>query len=632
MLGKIFTKMILLIIFSVLCISILIPPSEAHILIIGDSKSDYPVALQETQALASELKSRGYNVLELYQDQANTKNILKGMYDADAIIYAGHGGYQSGNYNSGGIAKDPFALVGSNDFIWGIGSQMREGWNGELFYAPFKSNIPVILLHACFSTGWVENNEVSNPIETIYDFSNMFTSAGANYYATAWNGAEIVYDFLNGASTFQDANQINYEKITKETIYNGVPIWKNDHGYAAFVGNWLGQFPTASQTTLYNDAEAESWYNGNRVKNEVRPDLHIQSLTTHGNAATGYGYTIDSLIYNSGAKVSDNFYLRYYLDPDTTWNGNEIVIGSKLISGIDGWAPKSDSSTFTIPTNIAEKSYNVVAYADVTGVVPEIHETDNYKRSGWIYVWGPDLITSSVIPPGNAIAGNPASFPYNVVFNVANNRYGDAGPFYVSAYVSKDNVKSNDDRYIGYKYFPSGLGRMSSTGTQVMDCYLPKDVAQGNYHIILVADSTITVPELNNVNNAKASSSKIFIWRPDLRIDSVLGYGPTTRGSTSFHASSIVHNYGSYAQNFYVSYYLSADPYKSSNDRYIGYNTVNSLNGWTSTTLDNTDCKIPSDIAPGWYYMIAVADVTGTSPESNEANNVRASASRVQVV
>ena len=246
-------------------------------MIIGDSKSDYPVALQETQALASELKSRGYNVLELYQDQANTKNILKGMYDADAIIYAGHGGYQSGNYNSGGIAKDPFALVGSNDFIWGIGSQMREGWNGELFYAPFKSNIPVILLHACFSTGWVENNEVSNPIETIYDFSNMFTSAGANYYATAWNGAEIVYDFLNGASTFQDANQINYEKITKETIYNGIPIWKNDHGYAAFVGDWSGQFPTASQTTLYNDAEAESWYNGNRVKNEVRSSFLISN-------------------------------------------------------------------------------------------------------------------------------------------------------------------------------------------------------------------------------------------------------------------------------------------------------------------------------------------------------------------
>jgi Bacterial Ig-like domain len=270
MLGTNFTKINLLTIFSVFCIFTLIPASEAHILIIGDSKGDYPTALQETQALAIELKSRGYNVLELYQDEATTKNILKGMYDADAIIYAGHGGYQSGNYNNGGIAKDPFALVGSDDFIWGIGSQMREGWNGELFYAPFKSNIPVILLHACFSTGWVGTNEVSNPIETIYDFSNMFTSAGANYYATAWNGAEIVYDFLNGASTFQEANQINNEEISKENIYNSVSIWRNDHGYAAFVGNWLGTFPTASQTTPYDDAQAELWYNGDRLKNQPK--------------------------------------------------------------------------------------------------------------------------------------------------------------------------------------------------------------------------------------------------------------------------------------------------------------------------------------------------------------------------
>jgi len=305
MLGHKITKITLLTIFSVFCISSLIPCSEAHILIIGDSKSDYPTALQETQTLASELKSKGYNVLELYQNEANTKNILKGMYDADAIIYAGHGGYQSGNYNSGGVAKEPFALVGSNDFIWGIGSQMREGWNGELFYAPIKSNIPVILLHACFTTGWVENNEVSNPIETIYNFSNMFTSAGANYYATAWNGAEIVHDFLNGAFNFQAANQNNYEIITKETVYNGVPIWRNDHGYASFVGDWSGQFPTVSQTTPYDDANAEIWYNGKRVRNVVKSSFSIPN---------GPFYTNQPITFTENSYADGNNIISYLWD------------------------------------------------------------------------------------------------------------------------------------------------------------------------------------------------------------------------------------------------------------------------------------------------------------------------------
>jgi PKD repeat protein len=276
-------KTVLLITIGFFCFLSFISTSEAHILIIGDSLSDYPQALQETQSIANELKLRGYHVVELYQNNATAKNILKGMYDADAIIYAGHGGYQYGNYdNNGGSATGPFSLVGappssadSSNFIWGVGGQMREGWSVNLFEAPFKANIPVILLHACFSTGWVEDKEVSNPIETIYNFSNMFTSAGANYYATAWNGAEIIYDFLNGAQNFLEANQQNYEILTNSTAYNGAEIWKNQQGYAAFVGDWLGTFPTASQTTAYDDAAAESWYNGNRIRDDLRCTFSI---------------------------------------------------------------------------------------------------------------------------------------------------------------------------------------------------------------------------------------------------------------------------------------------------------------------------------------------------------------------
>ena len=36
-----------------------------------------------------------------------------GMYGADAIIYVGHGGYETGHYDlNGGKATPPFALVG----------------------------------------------------------------------------------------------------------------------------------------------------------------------------------------------------------------------------------------------------------------------------------------------------------------------------------------------------------------------------------------------------------------------------------------------------------------------------------------------------------------------------------------
>ena len=158
--------LVLAISFTVMCSYM--PYSDAHILIIGDSLGDIPTADSEAISIGNLLKSNGYPVVELIGSNATTKKILEGMYGADAIIYAGHGGYETGNYNmDGGVANPPYALVGSNDFIWGVGNKMDEGWSGELFTAPVKQNIPVIILQACFSTGWVENNQVSNPIPNI---------------------------------------------------------------------------------------------------------------------------------------------------------------------------------------------------------------------------------------------------------------------------------------------------------------------------------------------------------------------------------------------------------------------------------------------------------------------------------
>ena len=285
-----------------------LPLSEAHILIIGDSQSDYPQAYTETSALAKVLKSKGYDVVALYGKNATSKNILKGMYGADAVIYDGHGGYQSGNYNmNGGNAIPPFAIVGSDNFIWGIGDQMREGWNGKLFAAPFKKDIPVIVLHACFSTGWVGDTEVANPTETIYDFASMFTGAGANYYASGWDGAEIVYDLMGGTTSFAEANNKNYEKISTSTSYNGVQVWRNNNGHAVFIGDWNAKFPTVAETTAYNDTAAENWYDTNVINTNVKPVIKPDLIITKAYKSGNYLYIT---VKNQGKSTSGACYTR----------------------------------------------------------------------------------------------------------------------------------------------------------------------------------------------------------------------------------------------------------------------------------------------------------------------------------
>ena len=117
----------------------------------------------------------------------------------------------------------------------------------------------------------------------------------------------------------------------------------------------------------------------------------------------------------------------------------------------------------------------------------------------------------------------------------------------------------------------------------------------------------------------------------DLRVESVTTNGNTGTGISNYTVTSVIKNYGSSVTGtFYVSYYLSTDQYKSSNDRYIGHATVNGLNVGSSTNAQ-INGVIPKDIAQGNYYIIAVADVTGLIPESNEANNIKSSSSTIFV-
>jgi len=279
--------------------------SEAHVLVIGDSQSDISYDYDITKNISNMLKSKNYKVLELYRENATTKNILKGMYGADAVIYAGHGGYEEGHYTSNGEVSPPFALSGSDDGIWGIEDKMREGQSMPLFTAPFKKNIPVILIGVCFSVGYIEDFEVKNPIETTYAFSKMFTGAGANYYATGW-GTEIIQKFLNGAVNFADANNKTCEPITTSTVFNGTQIWRNSDGHSAFVGNWSGKFPSAYETTPYNDIAAEKWYNSNRK--------------------TGYDYTSPTITNINPANSATNV----PMDKSITITFNEAVRAGNL--------------------------------------------------------------------------------------------------------------------------------------------------------------------------------------------------------------------------------------------------------------------------------------------------------------
>ncbi len=458
--------------------------------------------------------------------------------------------------------------------------------NGTITYEPWLTSDP-------------NNPDTTPPTVTATPKGGTYSSA-QNVVLTA-NEAASIYYTTDGSTPTKSS-----------TLYSG-PISISSSKTLKFTA-----WDTAgNQGSVYTEVYT--------ISSAAKPDLRVDSVTTGGNTVTGAGYVVSGSVKNYGGSVTKMFYVSFYLSTDTTKSDNDRYIGATTVNGLGGGSSVDAQLTATIPRNVAQGNYYIIAVVDVNRLVAESNEANNAKASGKIFVWRPDLRVKSVTTGGSTVTGAG----YVVSSLVENNGGATGDKFFVSYYLSTDATKSSNDRYIG-AVTVNGLGGWSTTTAQ-LTATIPKDVPQGSYYVIAVVDVNGLIPESYESNNAKASSGKIFVWRPDLRVKSVTTGGNTARGATNYSVSSTVENNGgATGDKFFVSYYLSTDTTKSSNDRYIGAATVNGLGGWSTTTA-TAKCSIPSNIARGWYYLITVADVPGTVPESYESNNVKASATRIYV-
>lgn len=235
------------------------------------------------------------------------KIYLKACMMPDGIIFVGQGG--GGTYNlKTGIATGPYGLTGADKPILGYGNKMREGTSGPLFTPPFKkSGIPIIIVHACYSTGQAKGINsydiitLKNRLDTIYTYSNMFTAWNANYLATLKpivRGTPLVNNFVKNKQTI--GSMLNHWSNKNEAyhdeyyIKNNTKIWcpsgetdsfsvlavplsspiESSHNYnkdGTFTtskdlnASFYGRFPTASETTPYDDDAAENWYDSHTL-------------------------------------------------------------------------------------------------------------------------------------------------------------------------------------------------------------------------------------------------------------------------------------------------------------------------------------------------------------------------------
>jgi subtilase family serine protease len=224
---------------------------------------------------------------------------------------------------------------------------------------------------------------------------------------------------------------------------------------------------------------------------------------------------------------------------------------------------------------------------------------------------------SAVSGPTSALAGQAIA-----ISNTVTTAGGGTGVvFAVRFYLSADSVITTSDTSLGNRNVAGlGPGASSTADTTVT---VPAGLAPGTYYIGAIADPANQMIESNESNNTRAGNQiTITVVYPDLFMTSVSGPTSAQAGDAVTVSNTVAASAdgGSVTHSFKVRIYLSTDAVITSSDYYIGVRTVSSLASGASSAA-NTAVTISSTLAPGTYYIGAIADADNNIQESNKTNN-----------
>lgn len=197
-------------------------------------------------------------------------------------------------------------------------------------------------------------------------------------------------------------------------------------------------------------------------------------------------------------------------------------------------------------------------------------------------------------------------------------------------YLSSDTAKGAGDVVLGSRSVTALEAGVSSTATPSVT--LSSTTPLGVYYIIACADDTMRVPELQEQNNCGASQTTLTVTRADLSQTAVSNPPSAVAPGGAFSVTDTVTNRGGYTAGASTNrYYLSADAFKTTNDRLLtGSRSVAALAPGASSMGTKT-VTVPVDMPLGTHVLLACADDLAKVAELDESNNCVASSGMIVV-
>jgi subtilisin family serine protease len=324
---------------------------------------------------------------------------------------------------------------------------------------------------------------------------------------------------------------------------------------------------------------------------------------------------------------------RYVLSVDGVRSADDVVIGSRGMGALGPGVSSVGPGLATIPVGTATGTYFVLACADDTAQLVEANEINNCRAAAGTVAVAPataDYVVTAVSEPPVTI---PASAGFVVTDTTQNAGTGGAPASTTRYYLSSNTVRDAGDVLLtGVRAVPAlGAGAVS-TGS--VTATIPANTAVGPYYLLACSDDTSAIPETNESNNCRASTTTAQVTpaSADLVVSSVDDPSANTLSGGSFRVTDITRNVG--AANAGASttrFYLSLDAVWSTGDVLLtGTRSIPplSVNAWSSNTVT---VFIPAGTPAGTYFLLACADDLGVVAETNESNNCVAAVRTTQV-
>ena len=150
---------------------------------------------------------------------------------------------------------------------------------------------------------------------------------------------------------------------------------------------------------------------------------------------------------------------------------------------------------------------------------------------------------------------------------------------------------------------------------------LPANVALGSYRVLVCADDTKLIAELDETNNCLAGNT-VQVTLPNLEVKDISKPPSSVQRGHSFSVTDTVQNSGSVsAAASTTRYYLSLDNSKGAGDiLLLGSRSVGILQASGASTGTVT-VTVPAGTAPKTCHLFACADDTNLVKEPNEIDN-----------